>query len=711
MAADIPPILIEFKGDIKGIKDALVKVQNDLEKFNKHTKDSAHAAKDMSAKTVAAGAVMASVFQKVAGAAFKFAKQTIGAFGDVAGEVRKLQRVIGGTAEDVSRLRFAGEELGVSNDKLIMGFKILSTHLAKNDEAAKQLGIEYRDSRGNLLPMTDIVSNLSERFKDMPAGVNRTALATAAFGRSGINMLPILAKGKEGLKGLYDESNKLGLTMSGKDLEAAKKFTLQQRYLHAAVTGAQVAIGRVLMPVMIRMADYIKETIVPKLQEFVNGLTGKNSLGGALTNTASTAHKWGERIRGLIKFVKDFRYWIGLLGITLGVVFAATKIITYVDSVVTAFATLRAALLLLRASWLGVAAASAAAAIAEAFATWGANIAAGAAALAVAGAALFGIYAYKENNKEPERTDPRQGQGYTDSLLAVGAAQGLKAPKKPAKPKKPKDEYDPFASSGDQTLAQSLLEKVKQAKATARLKMMGASAGLIEAIMGSADWAKEYAKIKVGGKVALRSLQNLYNQTEDGHKEIAAAAAAKFAKTHKGYIDTIKQSMIKTQRQFDVAFSGEITTKGKLKTTREYLKDLKPIITAAREEEVATRGTTAHTAAQATLNKVLGEQAKAQKIVNRLMNEATDKAKEHAKATAEINRQQTMLNTTMTASNSWLASQVRTAGVTAAQQNSFVEVPVIIDGQTLFRVVQKHSLVNDRRNVSNGLARSGSTIG
>jgi hypothetical protein len=148
-----------------------------------------------------------------------------------------------------------------------------------------------------------------------------------------------------------------------------------------------------------------------------------------------------------------------------------------------------------------------------------------------------------------------------------------------------------------------------------------------------------------------------------------------------------------------------------MKVAKAYLKTLSPLITAAMAEEKKTRGTDAHATAVANLNKLLNNQAKAQITINRLMEKSTQNTKDNTNAVAALNRQHALLNATTTASNSWLAAQVRTAGVTSAQQGSFIEVPVIIDGQTVFRVVQKHSLLNDRRNVSNGLARSGSTIG
>jgi hypothetical protein len=585
----------------------------------------------MSAKMVAAGAVMASVFQKVAGEVFKFAGETINKFQEVGNEVRKMQRVIGGSAEDASRLRFAGQELGVSNDQLIMGFKMLSTHLAKNDTAAKELGITYRDNHGNLLPMTTIMQNLSDRFSQMPAGIDRTALAVAAFGRSGLNMLPVLAKGKEGLRGLYEESDKLGLTMSGKDLKAVKDYTEKQKLLKASIEGAQIAIGRALMPTLTGLVTYIQKNVVPWIQHFVNGLTGKDGLGGALGKTRDSAHKWGETLRGAIKWVKDFRYWILGVGTALTLVFVATKIITYVDKVITAFALLRDALAALRASWIGVAIAEAAAAIAESFVTFGANIAAGAAALAVGGVALMGIYAaFSGNETAPAPAPLKPGQpGFVGPVIFV--------PKKKPK-KKPDPGYDPFATTSNRVSAAQL---------------------------------------------ELNKLQAL----QDRISNIGARFATAYA-----YKDTLS---------FD----------DRLKVIKSFIKQAHMAVLAAELEERKTRGTKAHHAAMVTLNQALKEQASLQKEANKVMAEAAKNATNTATATAEVNRQQAMLNTTMTASNSWLAAQVRTAGVTSGQQNSFIEVPVIIDGQTMFRVVQKHSLLNDRRNVSNGLARSGSTIG
>lgn len=639
MASDVPPVVIEFKGNIEGIQQSIKTIEGDLKKLQTKTKEAGDSAKDLSAKTVAAGAVMANVFEKVAGEVFKFAGETINKFKEVGNEVRKMQRVIGGSAEDASRLRFAGEELGVSNDQLIMGFKMLSTHLAKNDKAAQELGITYRDSQGNILPMTTIMQNLSDRFSTMPAGVDRTALAVAAFGRSGLNMLPVLAKGKDGLKALYDESDKLGLTMSGKDLKAVKDYTEKQKLLKASIEGAQIAIGRALIPTLINIVKYIQSNVVPWIQHFVNGLTGKNGLGGALGKTNDSAHKWGERIRALIKFVKDFRYWIIVLGGALTTVFVAAKMITYVNEVITAFGLLRTALGLLRASWLGVAAAEAAAAIAEAFVDFGANIIAGAAVLAATGMVLYNIMNPDSNAPAPEQ-DPNAAKGITSSSrLAAARADGAYRSKLP-KPKKSKatTPYDPFATTKPRLTA---------------------------------------------AQIELNKLQALQDRISNIGSRFAIAYA---------YKDTM-------------------TFDERLKVVRSFIKQAHEAVLAAEVEERKTRGTKAHHAAMVTLNKALKEQASLQKEANNVMAAAAKNAKEAATATAEVNRQQSMLNTTMTASNSWLAAQVRTAGVTSAQQGSFIEVPVIIDGQTVFRVVQKHSLLNDRRNVSNGLARSGSTIG
>lgn len=67
-------------------------------------------------------------------------------------------------------------------------------------------------------------------------------------------------------------------------------------------------------------------------------------------------------------------------------------------------------------------------------------------------------------------------------------------------------------------------EEIAKQKASMRLEAMGASEGLIEAILGTDDWEKVYRRIISGGKKGLRELQADFRKTAAGIREMADAA-------------------------------------------------------------------------------------------------------------------------------------------------------------------------------------------
>ena len=223
--------------------------------------DVGHSARRMG--EVFAGVSAAGVVDQIAGKVVDFAKESVDKFGEVGGATLKLQRVMGGSAQDVSRLASAFNMTGVDSDVAGKAIAIFSKHLATNDKTAKSLGMSFKDAHGNLLPMTQILPELADRFSKLPAGPARTALAMQLFGKAGTQMLPFLAKGKEGIKGLMEESDKLGTTLSGKDLAAIKANTLAKRKFGEALAGVQITIGKVLFPILTKLMSWFVSTAIP----------------------------------------------------------------------------------------------------------------------------------------------------------------------------------------------------------------------------------------------------------------------------------------------------------------------------------------------------------------------------------------------------------------------------------------------------------------
>lgn len=632
--ASVPPIMLEVQADVKSLQVGINTAIEKLNALDGATKKAGNSTKEMSAKTVASGVVIGQAVTALGKKALEFSKEFVTAFTDVAGEVRKLQRVLGGTPEDMSRLRFAAEEVGVSVDTLGRGMRILSVHLLKNDAQAKQLGISYRDANGHLLPSTEILKNLSDKFSRMPNGLGKTALAVQAFGRSATELLPLLNLGGKGLEEMYKNADKLGLTMSGKDLAAAKDYTIKQRELHAAIQGVQLSIGRDLVPAMTKMIDYIIANVIPNIQALVNGLMGKDGLSGAFSSSARQAYAWGKFIHDV--FAEMFKYKNVLLVIAgiLATMWLATKIEAGISAVVAGIG-------LITAAWVAVATAAGTAAVAEDVASGGTI---GIAQIAAAGAAL---------------------------AIVTGIAAKVK--------------------------------------------------GAMNNISADLNLAPKPGEPGFIGPVAFDpNALPLYIAPPDTFGTDASVGAAKAkAKKHAvdivaAYIDSMKQARTKLDAQFAIDKAKAKTPQQEIVLGKTYLSDVSKLLTEAKAEEIKTRGTKNHAKALSLLTAEMKDYAKALAYVDKGNKDAArlekSKADAIAAATAALNAQLAAMANSQTAANSWLAAQTRASGPTAAQFTGSINIPVIIDGQTVFRATQKASLLNDRRNPTNGQSISGSLI-
>lgn len=169
-----------------------------------------------------------------------------------AGEVIGLQRVAGGSVEDVSKLRFAAQQTGVGLDSLTTGLVRLSKS-ASSDKGASMLaryGIAARDASGEVRPLGDLLTDVADAVKALPAGAAKNDLVTTVFGRGGASLLPLLNRGADGLDALGVKAEQFGAVLDGDTLEAAKRFTLAQRDMAAASEALEVSIGSAVLPTL-----------------------------------------------------------------------------------------------------------------------------------------------------------------------------------------------------------------------------------------------------------------------------------------------------------------------------------------------------------------------------------------------------------------------------------------------------------------------------
>jgi hypothetical protein len=689
--ADVPPIMLEVQADVKNLETGIKTAIGQLKTLESAVNKSGNAAKEMSVKTVAAGSVVGNVLTQVGAKALSFGKEFVTTYLDIAKQTKQLQRVLGGSAEDMSRLRFAAEELGVSTETVSKSMRILSGHLTKNDEQAKALGISYRDAGGKILPSTVILSKLADRFKSMPAGIERTALAVKAFGRSGTEMLPFLSRGSEGLQELYNTADRFGLTLDKKGIDAATRFNLNMKEMHAQVQGAQLQIGENLVPKLMTMVNVLRDVIDKVINFTKNNQTLVKIIGGLAVGFVAlyTAIKVFTAVSKMAAVVTEgLSAAFALLGLSEETVIAPIiGIIAAIVALVAAFVyaykhseTFRDVVskaIEAVATYIGKAVGYIAKALKLIGDLWISTIT----LIAKGAAALAPIL-----NKVGIHVLDGAG-GWVNTLTAM-------------------------KSKMDSTLG-SLAEKAPLAGANIGKSLAkGLDKAMNFDIKGYISGLSKKYKIDLPsggtGDVAPDGT------TTGTGTSSAAKGKARAISEASAYISAMQQMRKRIDAEFAFDKTKVKTPQQALKLGEGYLHEVRKMLELAKAEEKKTRGTKDHAKAMALLTAELKDYAKAQTYISKstaaIAKEEKQKADAVAQATAALNAQIAAMSNSQSAANSWLAAQTRASGPTAAQFTGSINIPVVIDGQTVFRATQRASLLNNRRNPSNGQTISGGLI-
>ena len=119
----------------------------------------------------------------------------------------KLSRQTGVAADTLQSYVNAGKLAGVEQGTIDKGLRRLAQSMREADQgvatyadAYKALGVTVRDSDGNLKESEVVLGQLADRFRDMPNGATKAALAMEIFGRSGAQLIPMLNEGGDALE-------------------------------------------------------------------------------------------------------------------------------------------------------------------------------------------------------------------------------------------------------------------------------------------------------------------------------------------------------------------------------------------------------------------------------------------------------------------------------------------------------------------------------
>lgn len=241
------------------VGDAVLKLGVDTKDLDKGMKGIGNTIKSHQ-KAIGLGMVAAGGAILAAGAL------SIKTFAEMGDEVQKMALKTGFSTEALSELRHVAELSGTSIEGVEKGFKRMSAlmldasqGLGTATDALALLGLEVEDLDG--LEPEAVFMELLEAIAAIEDPILRAAAAQEIFGKAGVDLLPMLSNGVEGLAAMRQEAHDLGIVFDQEAANKAAEFSDAMHRVGEATSGVKMAIAEQLIPVLIPLIDKVKNII------------------------------------------------------------------------------------------------------------------------------------------------------------------------------------------------------------------------------------------------------------------------------------------------------------------------------------------------------------------------------------------------------------------------------------------------------------------
>jgi hypothetical protein len=241
----------------------VVSLAMDTAKFQADIGKAAQQMARLTASAAKMGAAVGTAAVAAAAGVAVLVKQSI----DAADATSKLAQSVGTTTEEFTRLAYAGDMAGVSQEELGSSLAKLARQAADAAAGGKSandvfssMGISVKSADGSLKSTTQLLGDIADRFKAYGDTTTQTALAQDLFGKSGAKLIPLLNAGRDGLAEMAKEADALGITLSTGTAAAAEAFNDNLSRLNAVRQGLVNGIARELLPTLESLTANLYDT-------------------------------------------------------------------------------------------------------------------------------------------------------------------------------------------------------------------------------------------------------------------------------------------------------------------------------------------------------------------------------------------------------------------------------------------------------------------
>ena len=193
---------------------------------------------------------------------------------DATDRVDKLSQKIGMSRQGFQEWDFILSQSGTNIEKMQVGMKTLVNRMQESAkgsgvgaDALKKLGISATDSSGKMKMQEQVMEEVVRKMQDMPEGAEKSKLAFDLFGKSGLELMPLLNSVGGSVDDLKAKAHELGIVLSDEAIDAGVNYQDAMDQLKRSLGGVATQILSSLMPTITIRAGKIGE-VAGKVQKF-----------------------------------------------------------------------------------------------------------------------------------------------------------------------------------------------------------------------------------------------------------------------------------------------------------------------------------------------------------------------------------------------------------------------------------------------------------
>lgn len=210
-----------------------------------------------------------------------------GQFGDMAEKLDQTSQKLGMTTADVMRWNAVAGMAGISTQSMAMSLTRLERAMAtaaggskRTSGAFQQLGLDVKSVKNP----TEAVLQIADKFKTMPDGPQKIALAMQTMGRAGAQLIPVLNGGREALLEQMKMAEDYGVVMDDAFVQKGLAVDDAMDRMNMGMDGIRNVLYDSLAPAMQSTVEGFNELIKSFITSYKEGGVVKDIMDGvALT--------------------------------------------------------------------------------------------------------------------------------------------------------------------------------------------------------------------------------------------------------------------------------------------------------------------------------------------------------------------------------------------------------------------------------------------